>query len=393
MTESRAAVAKTVRDVRDERFAAVTPAGEHAFVGGVEGRYRPGTAELDRDSFGDGVRQSRNAYEEIVNRIEQAGLTNRHLVRVENLTSGQEWRLARMKLWPGVFGSPTRAVSQGAQTKMRGQNMMTATAVAFRDADDIEVVTPGPDDGRASRITRAGGWYFVIGVRGAQALGTGEKALDDVPDPLGTQAAIAYRNIDTHLASAGLGRESLVRYDCFLRDISQAMRHRDMRTEHFDGQMTVSSTVVGAPLGGRSDIELSAMAVGPSMRHEVAFYPGRVDLARTVQAGNLIFSSGALGNRGVDGKLAPESFGKPERQLELALERTEASLADFGATLADVVRLDVFVKDAYWEAAARDILAKRFPEIVPATTFTGCELEPSAEVELTAIAHQPDTGV
>lgn len=378
----------SVPDYRDERFAAVTTAGDLAFVGGVEGRFAPGTNEFDRESFRDGVRQSRNAYEELVHRLEQAGLGARNVVRVENLTASQDFRLARMALWPEVFGRPTQAVSQGAQTKMRGQNMITATGVAFRDVDDIEVITPGPSEGRAARITRAGSWYFVIGVRGETSLDTGEKALDDVPDPLAVQADFAYRNIEHHLAAAGLGRDNLVRYDCYLRDISQAMRHRDLRTRHFGGRMPVSSTVVGCALGGSTDMELSAIAVADGVPHDVVFYPGRVDLARTVRAGDFVFASGALGNRGVDGKPVPEAFGDPERQLGIALDRIEASLNDFGAALPDVVRLDVFIRDAYWEGKARDLLAARFPDIVPATTFTGCELEPSAEVEVTATAYK-----
>lgn len=389
MSDTTMSGLRSVPDYRDERFAAVTAAGDLAFVGGVEGRFAPGTNELDRESFRDGVRQSRNAYEELVHRLGQAGFTARNLARVENLTVSQDFRPQRMKLWPEIFGRPTQAVSQGAQTKMRGQNMITATGVAFRDPDDIEIITPGPDEGRASRITRAGSWYFVIGVRGETLLATGEKALDDVPDPLAVQADFAYRNIDHHVTTAGLTRDNLVRYDCYLRDISQAMRHRDLRTSHFEGRMPVSSTVVGCALGGSTDVELSAIAVADGVPHEVVFYPGRVDLARTVRAGDFVFASGALGNRGVDGKLVPEAFGNPERQLGLALDRIEKSLDDFGAALPDIVRLDVFIRDAYWEGAARDLLAARFPDIVPATTFTGCELEPSAEVEVTAAAYKP----
>ncbi|HEY7146800.1 MAG TPA: RidA family protein [Streptosporangiaceae bacterium] len=388
VSDTRAAGITSVPDGRDERFAAVTMAGDLAFVAGVEGRFAPGSAELDRDSFRDGVRQSRNAYTELVRRLEQAGLSARHLVRVENLTASQDFRLKRMALWPEIFGRPTQAVSQGAQTKMRGQNMITATGVAYRDPGDIEVITAGPDQGRASRISRAGSWYFVIGVRGEKLLGTGEKAVDDVPDPLAVQADFAYRNIEHHLAAAGLSRGNLVRYDCYLRDISQAMRHRDIRTGHFDGRMPVSSTVVGCALGGSTDVELSAMAVGDGLPVETVFYPGRADLARTVRAGDFVFASGALGNRNVAGKPVPEAFGNPPRQLDLALERIEASLGDFGANLADVVRLDVFIRDAYGESAARDLLAGRFAGLVPATTFTGCELEPSAEVEVTAIAYK-----
>jgi enamine deaminase RidA (YjgF/YER057c/UK114 family) len=156
MTNTKTAGISSVPDYRDERFAAVTMAGDLAFVGGVEGRFAPGSTELDRESFRDGVRQSRNAYEELVHRLEQAGLSARHLVRVENLTASQDFRLKRMALWPEVFGRPTQAVSQGAQTKMRGQNMITATGVAYLNPGDIQIITPGPDEGRASRISRAG---------------------------------------------------------------------------------------------------------------------------------------------------------------------------------------------------------------------------------------------
>jgi enamine deaminase RidA (YjgF/YER057c/UK114 family) len=374
-------------DYRDERFAATTTAGTLTFVAGVDGQYRPGTTELDRESFADGVRQSRNAYEEIVSRLDSVGLSGRNLVRCENLVASQSYRRPRMALWPEVFGTPTVAVSQGAAAKMRGQNMITATGVAYADAGDIAIVKAGPDERRASRITRAGNWYFVIGVGGAELGANGEPL--PAPEDLADQAENAYSNIEAHLETGGIARERIVRYDCYLRDISRAMEHRDIRTKHFDGRMSSTSTVVGAPLGGSTDIELSAMAVGPAAEPEVVFYEGRVDLARTIRADGIIFSSGALGNRDVSGKLVADSYGDPARQLELGLDRSLASLADFGADLSHIARLDIYLKDPYWEPKARDLLVARFPGLVPATTFTGCELEPTAEVEVTALAYRP----
>lgn len=373
-------------------IAAVIKSGPFLFLSSVDGDRDAKTGEVDASVFGDGPAQARNAYGAIVDRLSECGYDGRAAVRIEHATASQEWRLARMALWPEYFGTPTQAVSQGYQGKMVGQNMITVTAIATTGEVERQTITPGPDDGRASRISRCGPFLFVIGVRGATDLATGDTAAEETPEAFAEQVRYAYRNIEHHLAAAGAGREHLVRLDAFIRDINRAMEHRDLRTQHFGGRMDTASTVVACPLGGRTDIEMSAMAVVPGEQKDVTFYAHRTDLARTVRAGGFVFASGALGNHGIDGKLREDVCGKLEPQLELALERIEASLDEYSAPLDSIVRLDVYLKDPYRSASVYDWLADRFGRNAPTVAMHGIELEPTAEVELTAIAAD-DRGV
>lgn len=366
--------------------AAVIKSGPFLFLSSVDGDKDEKSGEKILSSFGDGPAQARNAYQTVVDRLVECGYDGSAAVRIEHATSSQEWRLARMALWPEYFGEPTQAVSQGYQGKMVGQNMITVTTVATTGEVEREIITPGPNPGRASRISRCGPLLFVIGVRGQTDLATGEEAPEETAEAFAEQVRIAYRNIDHHLAAAGASRQQLVRFDGFIRDINRAIEHRDLRTQHFGGRMDVASTVVACPLGGRTDIELSAMAAIPGEARDVTFYEGRTDLARTVRAGGFVFASGALGNRGVDGMLREDVCGKLEPQLDLALLRIEASLDDYGARLESIVRLDVYVKDPNRADDVYRWLHERFHGDVPTVAMHGIDLEPTAEAELTAIA-------
>lgn len=371
-------------------FPAVVQAGDLVFLSSVDGDFDYSTGDYDRASFGDGPHQARNAYGELVRRMNEIGLTGRSLVRVENATASQDWRLDRMALWPEYFGTPTHAVSQGYQAKLRHQNLISVAAIATTKPDQVQIIRAGPNNGRAARINRVGPFLFVIGVRGEEDLATGQKAEELTDGAFEQQVTFAYRNLENHLQAAGASVRDLVRVDCFIRDINRAMDHRDYRTAFFGGRMNTSSTVVACPLGGRSDIEISGIALEPSLTRDTTFYEGRRDLARTVRAGGLVFASGALGNRGVDGKLRPEVCGDLRAQLDLALARLEASLADYGVDMTSAVRLDLYLKDPYLVDEAINHLAVALPGQKPALVVHGIDLEPTAETELTVIAAAKD---
>jgi enamine deaminase RidA (YjgF/YER057c/UK114 family) len=370
----------------DTGLASVVAAGDLVFLSSVEGLPYGQAGGARSPLAGDGPAQARRAYQEVAARLGQAGLSGRSLVRVENVTASQDWRLQRMALWPEVFGSPTQAVSQGYQGKMRGQNMITVTGVAVRDGIRHEVVRPGPSDQRAARIVRGGDFLFVIGVRGLTDLAAGQKLASG---ELAGQITVAYRNIEYWLAQAGAGRRQLVRYDAYLRDINRAMDYRAARTAHFGGQMSVASTVVGCPLGGLGDLEISAIALVPGATPEVTYLEGRDDLARCVRAGGLVFASGMLGNRDPSGALHPQAYTDVVAQLELARARLTANLATFGARWQDIARLDVYLTDPYQQERATDWVRSAFACPGPAVGFYGIELEPGALAELTAVATAP----
>ena len=81
-----------------------------------------------------------------------------------------------------------------------------------------------------------------------------------------------------------------------------------------------------------------------------------------------------------------ELYGDKIGQTHQALRRLEAALNRFDTTLDQVLRLDVFLHDIYFEddfiAASKDL----FGANPPTMNIVGADLENNAEVELSAIA-------
>jgi enamine deaminase RidA (YjgF/YER057c/UK114 family) len=381
-----------LEDPRLDGLPAAIRAGELVFFSAIDGHVKGMSQEVDVESFGDGLAQARNAYETLAARLEAVGLTPRHAVRCEHVRHSQVYRLPGLKLLPDIFGTPTQIVAQGYEGKFNAPNKITITPIAYTGpVEDIEVITPGPTEQRASRVTRAGSFVFIIGVGGnlrlAQtkdiSLGPGH---DDLWNDFQQQVHNAYENVEHHLASAGLTRANLLRFDGYLRDIDLAMEHRDLRTKYFEGQMSVASTVVASLTVGTGFIELSSMAGVAGKPIDVKLAAGRQDLARSVGYEGLVFASGMLGNRNVSGKLEPESYGDMIAQLNLAADRTDDILGEHGSSLEDTVRLDVYVKNPYRRSQIISWVKDRFGDNAPTVNIYGVELEPTAEAELTAIA-------
>ena len=90
--------------------------------------------------------QCRNSYGRVRQRLERCGYGGDRAVWIQNFTSGQEWRLARMGLWPEYFGQTEHglAVSFGAQAKMSGLNMITTVVLALTPEVERVAVVPQP---------------------------------------------------------------------------------------------------------------------------------------------------------------------------------------------------------------------------------------------------------
>lgn len=112
-------------------------------------------------------------------------------------------------------------------------------------------------------------------------------------------------------------------------------------------------------------------------------WEARVGYSRAVRAGSHVYVAGTTGTR-PDGSV-PELVGD---QARLALETIEVALAEAGASVADVVRLRVYVTDIEeWEAVA-DALVERFGDIRPAMTMVEVRrlILPAHRVEIEAEA-------
>ena len=169
-------------DERGRGLSAVIKYGPYLFISGSDGHRDLKTERVVPELDGKAVEQCNNAYGRIALRLEKAGYSGDCAIWIENFTSGQSWRLERMATWPDHFGEVghAQAVSFGAQTKMSGINMITAVVMGLTPDVERHVLVPQPGRGRASRITRAGDFVYVIGVRGRTNPFTQEEAPEDI---------------------------------------------------------------------------------------------------------------------------------------------------------------------------------------------------------------------
>ncbi|MBV9290473.1 MAG: aldo/keto reductase, partial [Hyphomicrobiales bacterium] len=88
--------------------------------------------------------------------------------------------------------------------------------------------------------------------------------------------------------------------------------------------------------------------------------------SRAVRVGDRVLVSGTTATNGADEVVCP---GDPGGQTTFILDKIAASLAPLGATLDDVVRTRVYLRDAdQWEAVSR-AHGRRFGSVRPANTM------------------------
>ena len=105
-------------------------------------------------------------------------------------------------------------------------------------------------------------------------------------------------------------------------------------------------------------------------------------------AGGLIFVSGTLGTLGDGFELAPGGIGPETTQT---LKNIERILAAEGATLADLVKVSVYVADIAEFAEMNEAYAAFFPSDPPARiTVGGAQLALGARVEIECVARAPE---
>lgn len=105
--------------------------------------------------------------------------------------------------------------------------------------------------------------------------------------------------------------------------------------------------------------------------------------ARAVVDGEWIFVSGTLGQVFATGEFPPTA----QQQSEVALDTIESALAQAQGSLADVVRVRVYVPDRADVMAVSGVLKRRLGSNRPANTTVCCPLTVEAakvEIEVTA---------
>lgn len=110
--------------------------------------------------------------------------------------------------------------------------------------------------------------------------------------------------------------------------------------------------------------------------------PRKLPLSTAYRAGDLIFVSGQVGF-GADGKLVA---GGIEAETRQTLDNIAAVLQQAGASLADVVKVTVFMADLDEFTAFNAVYATYFPKAPPARSTVEAGLMLGARVEIEAVA-------
>jgi reactive intermediate/imine deaminase len=105
--------------------------------------------------------------------------------------------------------------------------------------------------------------------------------------------------------------------------------------------------------------------------------------SQAVRIGNTVAAAGQAGVDRATGTFAGEDVATQTAQT---FKNIEAVLASAGASLEDVIRVDVYLADMADFAAMNTEYAKVFTEPYPARTTVGVFLPAGMKVEITALA-------
>ena len=377
-----------VEDERGRGFPAVVRYGAYYFVSGSDGHRRLDDEKIDPELADQASAQCKNAYGRVARRLEKAGIGGDSAVWIENFTSGQQWRLERMGLWPDFFGEENhqRAVSFGAQGRMHGINMLTSIVLAIDPSVQRSVAVKPPGRGRASRITRVGPLVFVIGVRGHADPDTGADAPEETEGSFDVQLDNCVKTLKSHLAKDGTPLTNLVRVDAALRGARFVGRYEEGMRRHFGGTVPFASYAIGTPLGSRLEQEIGGIAAVDAADRRVTWSDALKDVADVCSAGGLAFVRNVSGM--VDeatGRLLPLQ-GDGRAQVGQAVGNIEALLRKADLGMDRLLRFEVFLRDIYAQDEVLQELKRILGARMPALSFVGCDTRHGAEVEITALA-------
>ena len=106
-----------------------------------------------------------------------------------------------------------------------------------------------------------------------------------------------------------------------------------------------------------------------------------------VRAGGFIFVSGQGPNDAATGQM---SFGDIQHETRIVLSNIKRILEGCGASMADVVKCSVFLRDAKDFSAMNEIFAEFFGNDKPARTTVEAKFAvPEMKIEIDAIAYKP----
>ena len=246
-----------------------------------------------------------------------------------------------------------------------------------------------------ARGVRAGPWVFASGILAADDKGALAPEAVDGGRPLSglprwyREALCLYRGAEEVLAAGGTDLRHAVRSDQYFPDW-RAVPFLHLARKERCGDYIAPSTSVLEPrlLIPGAGMAMEMIAVRPGAGLDVkALYPAGLDVPSTsafapvVTAGDYVFIAGFLAawKPGDLGGIAPEAkvpeghLWKGNRiQLEadyIISRKLVPALEGAGASLASVVKAQVYLADIHDVPAFNQVWARHFGNAVPATTF------------------------
>lgn len=127
------------------------------------------------------------------------------------------------------------------------------------------------------------------------------------------------------------------------------------------------------------------------MRKQIVAIPGQQPsriLSRAVRFGNTLYIAGTTGRDPRTGQLAGNDMASQARQT---LENIKTAIEAAGASMADVLKMTIYIVDMAEKQAFDDVYVTYFPADPPARACVQvAALGPGAKVEVETIAGMPD---
>ena len=368
-------------------LAGLIQAGPLLFTAGCDGHRDLGTAKINPELAGNPEAQCENAYGRVGALLRRANADFPSVVRLDHATSSQDWLPRRQAIRGKLFGRPAPLASTGVGAKMSGINMLTTFVIAVADPADKEVLIPGARYGmnNISSAVRGGPFLFLAGIRGTLDPRTGRTVSEETHDAFPAQLRMSYDIINAILAEIGADASAILRLDCYIRDITRSDEDSRVRDDVL-GSVACASTVVGLPLSARGEVEITTIALAPGHAKQVVAQRTN-GLPCVVRAGGFLFIGECRGNVTVEtGELDRSVTGDRRGQLLRALDVLDTRLRNAGSNSAQVVRLELYLRDIYFAEQANAVLRQHFGNNPPVVSTTGAELDDLVEVKLNAIA-------
>jgi len=255
--EAEHEVVVTGADYGIAHISSLVRAGPLLFLSGIRGTLDPrtGTA-IEEETINSFAVQTRVCYEVIAAILDQGNKSSDAIVRFDRYVRDRNRAYEEAAIGDGVLGR-VDAVSTSIPLPMGMHGEVEVTALALADTSDKQVCARSADG--QPTVIRGGGFVFVGSCDGANDGDTGDPAIGlagDIPGQIDNALAI----LSQRLGAGGSNLASVVRLECYLRDIYAGEILLERAAALF-GEEPPAVIVAGADLGGIDEVRLNAIAV------------------------------------------------------------------------------------------------------------------------------------